>query len=78
MRKFKRAAVAAAGVLAFTGIAVGSAQAADLQVIITPGNAATDCHTAGTQQELDRVMGRHVTIDHCQDEGSGTMSIWYY
>ncbi|MGW7572547.1 hypothetical protein [Streptomyces sp. NPDC054765] len=77
MRKFRRTAVVAAGLLALSGIAAGSAQAADLQVVETPGNYQTDCHTAQTQQELDRVMGHHVTIDHCEDDGPGTMAIYY-
>ncbi|MDJ1138511.1 hypothetical protein [Streptomyces iconiensis] len=77
MRKFKRTAVAAAGLLAFSGIAAGAAQAAGLQTMETQGNYQTDCHTAQTQQELDMAVGHHVTIDHCEADGPGSMVIFY-
>ncbi|GAA3186974.1 MULTISPECIES: hypothetical protein [Streptomyces] len=77
MRKFQRTAVVAAGLLALSGFAAGAAQAADLQTMETQGNYQTDCHTDQTQQELDRAVGHHVTIDHCEDAGPGSMVIYY-
>ncbi|MFE6691805.1 hypothetical protein ACFVFQ_35715 [Streptomyces sp. NPDC057743] len=77
MRKFKRAAVVAAGLVALSGVATGAAQAADLQTMETQGNYQTDCHTAQTQQELDKAVGHHVTIDHCEADGPGSMVIYY-
>lgn len=67
MRKFKRAAVAAAGLIAFSGIGIGAAQAAEHSVD-TQGDAATDCFTSATQQDMDRAVGHHVKITHCERE----------
>ncbi|MEU3708493.1 hypothetical protein [Streptomyces catenulae] len=79
MRKFQRAAVAAAGILALSGLGVGAAQAADLPSIDTQGDAATDCFTKETQQLMDRGVGHHVTIVHCEREpqNPGSMLVFY-
>jgi hypothetical protein len=79
MRKFQRAAVAAAGILAFSGLAIGAAQAADLPSVMTQGDAATDCFTKETQQQMDQGAGRHVTIVHCErdPQSPGSMLVFY-
>jgi len=82
MRKFQRTAAAAAGVLAFSGLAVGAAQtaqAAELPYVETQGDAATDCFTAETQREMDMGAGHHVTIVHCErdPQSPGTMLVFY-
>ncbi|MGW5864313.1 hypothetical protein ACWFRJ_19335 [Streptomyces sp. NPDC055239] len=76
---FRRAAVAAAGVLAFSGLAIGAAQAADLPYVETPGDAATDCFTAENQREMDMGAGHHVTIVHCERDprNPGSMFVFY-
>ncbi|MGW7572795.1 hypothetical protein [Streptomyces sp. NPDC054765] len=79
MRKFQRAAVAAAGILAFSGLAIGAAQAADLPFVETQGDAATDCFTQETQQQMDQGAGHHVTIVHCErdPQNPGSMLVFY-
>lgn len=53
MRKFKRAAVVGAGLLAFSGIAVGAAQAAPAvhqgEDIVVPGTSIQDCQEVGDE-----------------------------
>ncbi|MFF1695587.1 hypothetical protein ACFVXC_23030 [Streptomyces sp. NPDC058257] len=79
MRKFKRAAVAAASVLAFSGLSIGAAQAAELPSMFTPGDPATDCFTQETQRGVDQGAGHHVTIVHCErdPQNPGTMLVFY-
>lgn len=79
MRKFQRAAVAAAGILAFSGLGIGAAQAADLPSFETQGDAATDCFTKETQKLADEGVGHHVTIVHCEREpqNPGSMMVFY-
>ncbi|NED89275.1 hypothetical protein G3I76_55540 [Streptomyces sp. SID11233] len=79
MRKFQRAAVAASGILAFSGLAIGAAQAADLPYVETQGDAATDCFTQETQREMDMGAGHHVTVVHCEraPQAPGTMLVFY-
>lgn len=69
MRKFQRAAVAAAGVLAFSG----------LPYVETQGDAATDCFTQETQQQMDQGAGHHVTTVHRErdPQNPGSMLVFY-
>lgn len=84
MRKFKRAAVLGATVLAFSGAAAGVSQAATEHTTEMPGKIMHDCYSAKTQRELNRAQGGKVTIDYCEQErvGAGstpTMRIyWHY
>ncbi|MFJ6752753.1 hypothetical protein ACIQNI_31900 [Streptomyces sp. NPDC091266] len=79
MRQFQRAAVAAAGILAISGLGIGAAQAAELPYVETPGDASTDCFTKETQREMDMGAGHHVTIVHCERDprDPGTMFVFY-
>ncbi|WP_326689268.1 MULTISPECIES: hypothetical protein [unclassified Streptomyces] len=79
MRKFQRTAVAVASILAFSGLAAGAAQAADLPFAEMQGDAATDCFTKETQREMDEGAGHHVTIVHCErdPQSPGTMLVFY-
>lgn len=78
MRKFQRAAVAAAGILAFSGIGIGAAQAADLPYVEAQGDAATDCFTKANQREMDQGMGHHVTIVHCERDPQNQDSMFVF
>jgi hypothetical protein len=78
MRKFKRAAVLGATVLAFSGAAIGVSQAATQHQTEVPGKIATDCNKASLGQ------GDNAVIDFCeqQDVPAGstpTITIyWHY
>ncbi|MFI9029906.1 hypothetical protein [Streptomyces sp. NPDC053560] len=80
MRKFKRAAVLGASVLAFSGFGIGAAQAAE-HSFETQGNASTDCITKETQKAADEAAGHHVKVTHCermpQDPGNTSMLVFY-
>ncbi|MFD7922432.1 hypothetical protein ACFV3R_24805 [Streptomyces sp. NPDC059740] len=82
MRKFKRAAVLGATLLAFSGAAAGVSQAATVYQTETPGNIMQDCYSAQTAREIGQ--GRAIVVDYCEQEdvGAGStptmMVYWHY
>ena len=74
MRKFKRAAVAAVGLLAFSGFAAQSAQAADVSA--QAGGYAngkygsfSSCQSSGNNNDI-------IEEFHCIDNGDGSWTLW--
>ncbi|MFH8342883.1 hypothetical protein [Streptomyces sp. AM6-12] len=82
MRKFKRAAVLGATVLAFSGAAAGVSQAATEYNTETPGKIANDCYSDQTKREIGQ--GRAIVVDYCEQEdvpagATPTMMVyWHY
>ncbi|GAB2828230.1 hypothetical protein [Streptomyces daliensis] len=78
MRKFKRAAVLGATILAFSGAAAGVSQAAD-HTSETPGNYKTDCNKEQLAKELEMGNGGPVVVDRCtQAPSADTMIVHWH
>ncbi|MGW7520599.1 hypothetical protein ACWGJ2_33965 [Streptomyces sp. NPDC054796] len=81
MRKFKRAAVLGATILAFSGAAAGVSQAAEEHTSETQGNYQTDCNKEQLAKELAMGNGKPVVVDRCTDGAAndGSMIVhWHY
>ncbi|MEU5833190.1 hypothetical protein ABZ820_05790 [Streptomyces diacarni] len=78
MRKLKRAAVAGIGLLAFSGIAAGAAQAAPAvhqgEDLVFPGTTIEDCQAHGDElQAQGKIVGYA-----CMVNEGGTVSVTPY
>ncbi|MFF8282778.1 hypothetical protein ACF06W_08600 [Streptomyces albus] len=78
MRKFKRAMIAGAGLLAFSGLAAGAAQAAPATHqgpdIVVPGTSIADCQAVG-----DKLMNQGLIENYaCFVNPDGTVSVTPY
>jgi len=78
MRKLKRAAVVGAGLLAFSGIAIGAAQAAPAvhqgKDLVVPGNSIKDCQAFGDMLQKQGLIVGYA----CMVNGNGTVSVTPY
>ncbi|MFH8411283.1 hypothetical protein ACH4FX_41945 [Streptomyces sp. NPDC018019] len=78
MRKFTRAAVVSAGLLALSGATAGAAQAAPAvhqgQDIVVPGTTIADCQAVG-----DKLVSQKLIVSYaCMVNPDGTVSVTPY